>query len=194
MPRSPLGFDAAAHERHHGWRSLLMRLSVCAVLTGLMWRFGGWGSLLVSLMLWGKVFAPDLIDLGTGLWRLLRGEAFRPVEGRFYQFKGHRIRVLEDELQRQRWLAVDDLAQALGERLPLGPLRRLQPEGLREQTDGWYVADEVALKALGERRSDRAARLKVWVEREVWYPVRGRRAHHVPEKKAPGQPPGASDH
>jgi hypothetical protein len=193
MPPPGHGFDAASHERHHWWRSLLLRLAVCSALTGLLWRVGGWTSVLISLMLWGRVFAADLIELGGLLWRALRGQALKPVEGRLYQFKGQHIRVLDDEVEPRRWLAVADLARALGESLPLGPLRRLQREpdsALREEGDGWYVVDDVALAALGERRSDRAARLRVWVEREVWYPARGRRASYGPAK---GAPEGAPD-
>ena len=37
--------------------------------------------------------APDLVALCITTWRAFRGLAFRPVQGRFYQFKGHRIRV-----------------------------------------------------------------------------------------------------
>jgi hypothetical protein len=184
MPRrEPLGFDAASHEKHHWWRSLLFRLAVCGGVTAMAWWFSGWMGLLVSLLLWGRVFADDLIDLAGVVWRGLRHEAFKPVQGHFYQFKGHRLRVLDDELLPQRWIALDDLATALGAPMPAASLRKRDPKAVSEQDDGAYVLDDAALAWLREQRSDRAGRLAQWVEREIWYPARGRKASYVP---APG--------
>lgn len=185
----PTGFDAAAHERHHWWRSLLLKLALCAGVTALLWWASGWAGLLVSLMIWGRAFADDLLALGMTLWRALRHLAFRPVQGRFYQFKGQRVRVLDDELLPRRWLALPDLAEALGAPLSAAALRRRWPDALLEQRDGVYVLDEVALAWLREQRNERAGRLALWVEREVWYPARGRKAGY----KQKGAPDGAPD-
>ncbi len=187
----PLGFDAAGHERHHWWRSLLFKLALCGGVTALLWWMGGWAGLLASLMLWGRAFAADLIALSETSWLGLRFLAFRPVQGRFYQFKGHRIRVLDDEVDAHRWIALDDLSTALGAPLPLRTLRRDQPQALRELRDGCYWLDEAALAWLRAQRSDRAGRLAQWVEREVWYPARGRKASYRPKEK--GASGGAPD-
>lgn len=184
MPRPGAGFDAADHEKHHWWRSLLLRFVVCLAVSLPAWWFTGWAGLLVTLMLWARVFSADLIALGETLGQALRHLAFRPVQGRFYQFKGHRIRVLDDDLERQRWIALADLATALGSAMPAASIRRRRPEALREEGDGVYVLDEMALAWLREQRSDRAGRLALWVEREIWYSARGRKASYA-------QPPGA---
>lgn len=194
MSRQPFGFDAAAHERHHWWRSVLFKLSIGGVIAGLLWWWvGGMPGLLLGILVvmraLGQALAPDLVALGATTWRALRGLAFRPVEGRFYQFKGHRIRVEDDELLRQRWLALDDLTTALGSPMPAVSLRRRWPEGVRQQRDGIYVLDDVALAWLGELRDDRAGRLRHWVEREVWYPARGRKAGHLQQGAPAGAPP-----
>lgn len=178
MSRGPFGFDAAAHERHYWWRSLLLRFAVCGAATGLSWWATGWVGPLISLMLWARVFAPDLVALGETAWRGLRLLAFRPVQGRFYQFKGHRLRVVDDDIDARRWIALDDLATALGVPMPAAVFRRRQPGSLRQLPDGNYLLDEAALAWLGEQRSDRAGRLALWLEREVWYPARGRRASY----------------
>lgn len=188
MSRRPLGFDAAAHERHHWWQSLLLRVLLCAAVSGLLWWSGGWSGLLVSLMLWARALAQDLMALLGTVWGSLRHLAFKPVQGRFYQFKGHRIRVEDDELLRQRWLSVDDLATALGAPMPAASLRRRWPDGVRQQADGVYAMDDVVLAWLGAQRDDRAGRLRQWVEREVWYPARGRRASYT-QKGAPAGAP-----
>ncbi|MFX7984974.1 hypothetical protein ABTK69_19785, partial [Acinetobacter baumannii] len=79
---------------------------------------------LVSLMLWARLLADELMAGLLMAWHALRGLAFRPVQGRYYQFKGHRIRVEDDDLLRQRWSSVDDLSSALGAPIPLPTLRR----------------------------------------------------------------------
>ena len=118
MPPRGAGFDAEDHEKHHWWRSLLLRFAICGAVTALLWWAGGWPALLVTLMLWARAFASDLVALGETLGRALKELAFRPVQGRFYQFKGHRIRVLDDDIERQRWIALADLATALGSAMP----------------------------------------------------------------------------
>jgi hypothetical protein len=183
MPRGGAGFDAEAHEKHHWWRSLLLRFVVCLAVSLPLWWFAGWTGGLVTLMLWAKVFAGDLYALGEIIGRALKQLAFRPVQGRFYQFKGHRIRVLDDDIERQRWIALADLATALGAAMPAASIRRRRPEALREERDGIYVLDATALAWLKEQRNDRAGRLALWVEREVWYPVRGRKASYADHQK-----------
>lgn len=173
---APFGFDGVAHERHHGWRSFLFRLLICSAVTGLGWWCSGWVALLVSLMLWARVFAPDLLTLASSLLRGLRWVAHRPVEGRLFMFKGQRIRVLEDETAPQRWLAVDDLSRALGQPVAVRGLVHLRDDAPHQARDGVYVLDEVALQWLRQRRDERAGRLAWWLEREVWYPARGRSA------------------
>jgi hypothetical protein len=186
MSRLPFGFDAASHE--------LLKLALGGVSVALVWwAVGGTAGLLMGLLIamraLGQALAPDLMALIATLWRGLRALAFRPVQGRFYQFKGHRIRVEDDDLLRQRWLALDDLATALGAPMPAVSLRRRQPDGVRQQRDGVYVLDDVALAWLGEQRDDRAGRLRLWVEREVWYPARGRKASYTQKGAPAGAPP-----
>ncbi|MDP0947710.1 hypothetical protein, partial [Klebsiella pneumoniae] len=74
------------------------KLAIGAVTTWVVWRFGGWTGLLVSLMLWARLLADELMAGLLMAWHALRGLAFRPVQGRYYQFKGHRIRVEDDDL------------------------------------------------------------------------------------------------
>lgn len=184
MARAPFGFDAASHERHHWWRSLLFKLAMGGVVAALGWwlsgALGALFGLLIALRALGQALAPDLVALGGVVWRALRHQAFKPVEGRFYQFKGHRIRVEDDELLPQRWLALDDLATALGAPMPAVVFRLRDPACVLEQRDGVYVLDDAVLRWLREQRSDRAGRLALWVERDVWLPARGRRGNYQP--------------
>ncbi|MFG6431049.1 hypothetical protein [Roseateles sp. LYH14W] len=182
-PRKPAGFNAASHERHHWWRSLLLKLALGGVSVAVLWWvIGGIAGLLLGLLIaaraLGPALAPDLLALAGTAWRGLRHLAFRSVEGRYYQFKGHRIRVEDDELLPRRWLALQDLSTALGAPIPAAVLERRGPEALFEQRDGLYVRDEVVLMWLREQRDDRAGRLAHWIEREVWLPARGRKGNY----------------
>ena len=166
---------------------------MCSAVSALSWWWGDWSGLLISLMLWARVCGSDLIDLGEVVWLSLRQLAFKPVQGRFYEFKGHRIRVLDDELLPQRWIALDDLATALDQPLPAVAFRRRNPQAVSDERDGVYVLDDLVLTWLREQRGDRAGRLALWIEREVWYPARGRRASYEERKRAPGPTPGAPE-
>jgi len=170
-------FDAVRHERRHPWASLALRLAVCLLLSWGIGRLLGVFGLLISLPLWGRAFAPELLEMGSWAYRSLRGLALRDVSGRYYVFKGHSLRVLEDELEPRRWLLLDDLARALDEPISASALRLRHPEGLRQFGSQLYLSDDAALAHLAERHSPRSARLRLWVEREVWFPARGRRAH-----------------
>lgn len=198
MSRHPFGFDAASHERHHWWRSLVFKLALGGVFVGLMWWFVGGVAgaalgALIALRGVAQALAPDMVALGGTVWRAMRGLAFKPVQGSFYQFKGHRIRVEDDDLLRQRWIALDDLATALGAPMPAAAFRRRDPQSLRQFRDGIYLLDEAALAWLGEQRTlDRAGRLRLWVEREVWYPVRGRKASYQTKGAPNGAPQDSS--
>lgn len=187
-PRRSFGFDAASHERHHGWQGLLARVVVCSSVSALGWWVGGWIGVIISLRLWALALADDLMALILNACHGMRLLAFRPVEGRFYQFKGQRIRVEDDALLPQRWLALADLSRALGAPLPATVLRRRGAHALFEQRDGLYVLDDVVLTWLREQRGDRAGRLALWIEREVWYPARGRQASYKKKGAPHGTP------
>lgn len=194
MARRPYGFDADAHERHRWWRNVLFKLlpglAVASLLTWwLGWAVGLTLAVVLALRFTAQALAPELVALAGTTWRQLRYLAFRPVQGRFYQFKGHRIRVEDDDLLPRRWLALNDLATALGGSIPAPVLRRRWPDGVRDRRDGVYLLDDVVLAWLAEQRDDRAGRLHHWVEREVWYPARGRRASYT-QKGAPSGAPG----
>lgn len=166
---------------------------MCTAVSALSWWWDDWSGLLISLMLWARVCGSGLIDLGEVVWLNLRQLAFKPVQGRFYEFKGHRIRVLDDELLPQRWIALDDLAKALEQPPSAVAFRRRNPKAVSDERDGVYVLDDLVLAWLREQRGDRAGRLALWIEREVWYPARGRRASYEERKRAPGQPPDAPE-
>ncbi len=171
------GFDAVKHERRQAWYARAARLLVCVGVCALALRLLGPLGLFMALPVFAVVYARSLLELPGALRRRMRARAWRSVSGRFYEFKGLSMRVVDDEVEHMRWLLVDDLAKALGEKLKIGALKLGHAQGLRELPEGGlYISDEAALAYLAGRQTERSARLRVWVEQEVWYPARHRHA------------------
>lgn len=167
------GFNADKHERRHPWMVLTAKFAICALFTLLMSRFGLIG-LILSLFLWGYLFAPGLIGVFAWVRRSNHERAWRDVEGQYYEFKGTPVRVEEDD-RRRRWISLEDFGRALGESPREAGLRAINAEGVQAFGDKPYVLDETALAYLAGRSTDRALRLRVWVERTVWHPTQRRR-------------------
>lgn len=167
------GFNAERHERRHPWASLGARFVLCLVFSWGMSRFGLPG-LMLSLITWGYLFAPSLIGVFGWVRRSNHERAWRDVEGQYYEFKGTPVRVEEDD-RRRRWISLDDFGRALGERPREAAIRAVNAEGLQVFGDKSFVLDETALAYLAGRSTDRAVRLKVWVERTIWHPSQRRR-------------------
>lgn len=159
---------------------MLLKLAVGAASVALCWWGSGWMGGLVSLAFLGRLFARDLVDLGGFVLHQLRARAMAPVQGRFYAFKGHRVEVVDDDVDRVRWLAVDHLAAALGEPISERALSLRHAAGLRRVGTRLFLRDEEALAYLGERQAERALALRHWLRREVWHPARGRAANYEP--------------
>lgn len=174
--RARYGFNAVDHEKYFKWRTLLAKLLFSAAATYVFMKLGGWVGVFMGVVLLGYVTGTELRAGVTWLGQAARAWGYRPVQGQFYAFRGQRMRVMEDEVERCRWLAVPDLQAALEEPIAVPTLQRRFPEGLKQAPDGWYLRDQEAMAYLGERQTERAGPLRHWVERTVWYPARGRKA------------------
>lgn len=173
MRSKDFGFNADEHERRHPWMVLLAKFVICLVFSLAVSRLG-LGGVLLSLLLWGYLFAPSLIGVFAWLRRSGNERAWRDVEGEYYEFKGTPVRVQEDD-RRRRWISLEDFGRALGERPREAGLRALNAEGLETFDGKTYVLDETALAYLASRTTDRALRLRTWVERTIWHPTQQRR-------------------
>ncbi|MDM4765485.1 hypothetical protein [Pelomonas sp. SE-A7] len=172
--REPV-YDAQRHERWHMGPARWIKLAACVLAMLLMHRLmGNWAMVVViSSPLWGIFLASEILGGASGLKRRLRALYWRDREGVHYEFKGVYISVEEDV--GQRWIRLEDLGRALGEKPNEMLLRRLDAEGLREIDRELYVLDDLVLRYLAERSSDRALSLRGWVQRTIWHPARQRR-------------------
>lgn len=175
MRRGKPVYDAQRHERWHMTTARWIKLGACVLGTLLMqhWLQNWAAALVLTATLWGIFLAPELIGLFGDMGRWLRWARWHEREGLHYEFKGVHIRVQEEH--RERWLCLEDLGRALGEPPNELVLRRLNEDGVREYERQLYVQDELLLKYLAERSSDRAISLRTWVQRTVFHPARQRR-------------------
>jgi len=151
---------------------LAFRLAIGAGATYGAWRYLGefWP---VVVPIWGVLLAKPIIELVPALLRALREDVFAEWQGRYYAFDGHHIRVLD--IEGKPWIVDADLVRSLGQRMS-PPLR----ERLRKTLDAteydrlpatrlWGFSERGALKFLAQRQDPQALKLKLWLEREVYF-------------------------
>ena len=169
--------------------TIAWRLALCAGLAWLAWRWGGAVSLTFALAMLGVALARPLIDLASELRHGVRMAVWKPVEGRYYAFQGHRIRVVEDA-DHCRWVCAADVRRAVGFTAGDGALALSYP-------NGWdsfgvppepHFSDEALLLHLAKERSAEAIRFKNWAEREITFPARRERERRGIRLRAPTAP------
>ena len=109
MPRRPFGFDAASHERHHWWRSLVFKLALGGGVVALLWWWVGGAAgvamgVLIALRAFAQALAPDLVAL-TGDY-VYRGHGdVRPIAHELARLRP-RVGVHVDRMSEPRHQAV----------------------------------------------------------------------------------------
>lgn len=167
------------------WRSAL-----CAAFAWAAWRWGGLGSMVYALALFGVVLAKPLIDLASELRHGVRVAVWKPVEGRYYAYHGHRIEVVEDA-DHCRWVRAADVRRVVGFTASDGALALSYPSGWRAfgKPPEPHFSDEALLLHLAKERSAEAIRFKNWAEREIFFPARRERERNGIRLPAPTAPP-----
>lgn len=154
---------------------VLRLLAVIAAFVA-FWHWLGPMGLAFASPLAGIFLSRELLAWFGAARHWLRAHALRDLGGRYYAYKGVSLEIRDDDHVARRWICVADLAQALGDPIGIPTLKRRHGAALREFGGELFISDDGAMAYLGERlTSDRAMRLRQWIEREVWYPVRHRR-------------------
>jgi hypothetical protein len=156
--------------------SIVVRLAVCALVSWTVWRWLGPAPMVATLPLIGILLARPLIDLASALRHAMKRSQLAAVEGRHYAFRGRRVQVLEDA-DRSRWVRLADVRAIVGFTASDGALAITYRDGVRRlgRPAEVHVGDEALLAHLMKERSPEAARLRVWVEREIVFPARRER-------------------
>ena len=156
--------------------TILVRATGCALLFWWIRRTFGLATAMPVLALFGIALARPLIDLAEALGWQMRRAHWRDVEGRHYAYRGRSVAVVEDD-ERRQWLRLADVRAIVGFTASDGALKISYPDRVRElgRPATPHVRDDALLAHLAKERSPEAARLRLWVEREVAFPARRRR-------------------
>ena len=156
--------------------SITLRLTVCTLMSWTVWRWLGPAPMVATLPLFGILLARPLVDLASALRHGMKRAQLAAVEGRHYAFRGRRVEVVEDA-DRRRWVRLADVRAIVGFTASDGALAITYPNGLRRlgRAAEAHVSEDALLAHLLKERSPEAARLRVWVEREIVFPARRER-------------------
>ena len=116
------------------------------------------------------LLVPWLMRAASGGYRLARELALADIDGQYYAFKGRPIAVMED-IDGWRWLRAADVRRVIPGFASDRVLERIEPQRSAKAPDGaLHVRSDALLSWLGRAEGAEAARLKVWVYREVHFP------------------------
>ena len=153
--------------------TIALRLAICVAVSWAIWRWFGLASMVPSLALFGILLARPLVDLAGALRDGVKHVQLAAVEGRHYAFRGRAVQVLDDP-DRRRWVRLADVRAIVGFTASDGALAISYPDGVRRlgRSAEPHISEEALLAHLRKERAPEAARLRVWVEREVVFPAR----------------------
>jgi len=152
--------------------SFALRLSICVACSWSAWRFGGTELFVASLALFGLLLARPLIELASALRRRMRELAYRPVEGRFWAYRGTPVQVLEDA-QHWRWVRAADVRKIVGFTASDGALALTYANryGAMGQPSEPHFREDALIAHLAKERTLATLKFRHWVEREVAFPA-----------------------
>jgi len=156
--------------------TIALRLAVCVAIAWAVWRGFGLAAMVPTLGLFGILLARPLLDLAGALRDGVKQVQLAAVEGRHYAFRGRPVQVLDDA-DRRRWVRLADVRAIVGFTASDGALAVAYPDGVRRlgRPAEAHVSEEALLAHLRKERAPEAARLRVWVEREIVFPARRER-------------------
>ena len=156
--------------------TIALRLAVCAAISWTVWRSFGLASMVPTLALFGILLARPLLDLAGALRDGMKQAQLADIEGRHYAFRGRTIHVVDDP-DRRRWMRLADIRAIVGFTASDGALAISYPGGVRRlgRLAQPHIGEEALLAHLAKERAPDAARLRVWVEREIVFPARRER-------------------
>jgi hypothetical protein len=156
--------------------TIALRIAVCTAVSWAVWRSFGLSTMVPTLALFGIALARPLIDVAGALRDGMKQVQLAAVEGRHYAFRGRAVQVREDA-DRRRWVRLADVRAIVGFTASDGALAIAYPDGVRRlgRPAQSHIGEEALLAHLLKERAPEAARLRVWIEREIVFPARRER-------------------
>jgi hypothetical protein len=149
--------------------SVQIALCVAAYLL-LAWPFGPFGFVFASPLLAIAVARP-VMNLVANIRQKIREDVWLPEHGHYFNFKGHAIRVAEDD-SHARWVCLADVRKVMDLQttehvLALTYKHRYQELGTPAHG---YLRDDALMEHLARSQNDMTLRFRTWVERNVANP------------------------
>lgn len=149
-----------------------VQIALCTLAcAAIAWRMSAFGILMTGVA-WAIVIARPVINLVANAQYNVRAAAWRPVQGKFFSYKGVALRVVEDE-DHCRWIHLADARRVApgisAERVLVaaypGRVRRMgQPEAA-------HVRDDALVEHLGKAMDGSALRFRTWIDRDIAFPA-----------------------
>jgi len=171
--------------------SIVLRIAVVVGLfTVILWNcvalFGPRGGPLFAVVagaVLSVLLAPAIVELPALFLRWSKFMHYRDWHGRYYEFAGHQVRVID--VRGAPWFAVDDVCRALGYARREGVLAKLGPGMVAEfEALGGDAFSEEGLRRYLDDRTERiAVRFRWWAEHDVIAPWYGRKERERLERQ-----------
>jgi hypothetical protein len=151
---------------------ILVRLALCALASYFAWRRWGPSGLAISAPIFGVALARPVIDLVAELSVTARQVALGDLEGRNFEFRGHRLNVAEHD-DGHRWISVRDVRKVLPSFPRDAVLRSQFPADMQhdEALKGERIRADALLTHLRKATETDAIKFRNWLERDVIFPA-----------------------
>ena len=156
--------------------SIALRLAGCVAVAWAAKRWLGNVAMVTVLPIFGIALAKPIIELASEIGQAMKRAHWRDVEGQHFAFRGQPVDVVSDA-DKRRWVRLADIRRIAGFTASDGALAIAYPDGVRRlgRPAEAHVSEEALLAHLRKERAPEAARLRVWVEREIVFPARRER-------------------
>lgn len=142
---------------------------ICVAITYFAFKWMGPYALVV-IVLWGAILAKPLLEGLIAIYGFFRDAPLKPYQGNYYAFDDQQVRVFE--INGALWVVDEDILNIIGFK-PLLATRRiadLSEHRIIKEHNLWVYSQQAVLRLLKDSYHPSAARLKLWLLREVYFP------------------------
>lgn len=131
--------------------------------------------------LWGNLIGAPVIALVSWIYRTMRNLVYADVEGRYFEYKGNPINIIEGNGS-ERWLSFSDIRRTLTDLPRYATFQKIYPNGTRiDSAPATQWVESLALVDFLRKSQDPTTiRFLRWLQREVVFPAEKKQATHKP--------------
>ena len=157
------------------WRSLSIRIAIGTAFTWFACRQTGAVGLIFSAPVWGLLLARPVFEVLAAAHQRIKEAAWSEPGIERHAFGGHSLRVIH--VGGYAWIVDIDLLSVLGEEPSKQSRRRADPARYAQLPDNglWGYSEDGAIALLAASRHVDAHKLRLYLERQVFFPARKKR-------------------